>query len=72
MRAGMMKGTLDDGLPSASSITPNGALSLMVKVLALGVSHVSTALTITPPKLSRLAQRLSDATTSSLVTGLPS
>ena len=38
MRAGMMKGTLDEGLPSASSITPNGALSLIVKVLASGVA----------------------------------
>ena len=37
-RAGMMKGTLLDGLPRASSITPNGCLSLMTKVLASGVA----------------------------------
>ena len=33
-RAGMMKGTFEEGLPRASSITPKGCLSLMVKVLA--------------------------------------
>ena len=71
-RLGMMKGTLDEGLPSASVTRPKGSLSWMTKVFASGVSYLSTALASWPPKVSRLAQRLSEATTSSLVTGLPS
>ena len=72
IRAGMMNSTLEDGLPSASSITPKGCLSLITKVLASGVAYESVLLASTPPKLSRLAQRLMEATTSSLVTLLPS
>jgi long-chain acyl-CoA synthetase len=34
---GMMNSTLEEGLPSASSITPKGCLSLRTKVLASGV-----------------------------------
>jgi len=32
MRAGITKGTLDDGLPSASSTSPNGSESSSVNV----------------------------------------
>ncbi|CKS91952.1 Uncharacterised protein [Mycobacterium tuberculosis] len=38
MRLGMMNGTFDEGLPSASSTRPKGSFSTMEKVLASGVS----------------------------------
>ena len=72
MRAGMMKGTLLDALPKASSTMAQGSFRIKRKVLASGVSILSMKLNKMPPMASRLAQRLSDAATSSLVTGLPS
>ena len=72
MRAGMMKGTFEEALPKASSTIAQGSLSTMRNVFASGVSSLSTNANNTPPMVSRLAQRLSEAATSSLVTGLPS
>ena len=72
IRAGMMNGTFDDALPKASNTMAQGSLSTILNVLASGVSNFSTKLNNTPPMVSRDAQRLSDTTTSSLVTGLPS
>jgi hypothetical protein len=44
----------------------------MTKVFASGASQDAVLCASTPPKVSRLAQRFSEATTSALVTGLPS
>ena len=72
MRAGMMNGTLLDALPKASNTMAQGSFMRKRKVLASGVSILSMKPNKIPPMASRLAQRLSDAATSSLVTGLPS
>ena len=72
MRAGITNGTFDEGLPSASSITPKGVLSLIANALGPWTCHASTERASTCPKLSRVLQRLSEATTSSAVTGAPS
>ena len=70
-RLGMMKG-LPEGLASACSTTPVGALSTSWKVLAsIALASASLAHRIWP-RPSRTAQRFSDASTSSVVTGWPS
>ncbi len=72
MRAGMMNGTFDEGLPSASSTMPHFSFSTRRKVFASTASYLSMNFASTPPIASRALQRFNDAITSSLVTGLPS
>ena len=38
MRAGMIKGTLEEALPNASNTMPQGWFKMILKVLASGVS----------------------------------
>ncbi len=72
IRAGMMNGTLDDGLPSASRTRPNGCESSSVNVfLSTGASFAVWAAS-SRPSGSRFDQRLSDSTASSAVTAAPS
>ena len=71
-RLGIMKGTLEDGLPSPSSTRPVGDLSFMTKVLASLTSRPSTKVISFWPVESFAAQRLIEATQSSAVTGWPS
>ena len=71
-RLGIMKGTFDDGLPSAKIKRPVGSLSLMVKVFAPWAAIASTKDMIFWPSVSLAAQRLIEAMQSSAVTGLPS
>jgi hypothetical protein len=71
-RLGMMKGTLEEGLPSASSTKPAGSFSVMRKPSLPVASILSTKVSSAPPIESRLPQRSSEATTSSPVTGAPS
>ena len=68
----MMKSTFEDGLPSASSRNPQASRRKIRKVSGAGVSIRSTKVIRAVPIASRLPQRAIDATTSSLVTGLPS
>ena len=71
-RLGMMNGTSEEGLPSDSSTRPYGSLSVKVKVLA-STAFSSLVKDISfCPIASFGAQRLSDATQSSAVTGWPS
>ena len=72
MRAGMMKGTLLEALPKASSAMAQGSFMTKRNVLVSGVSSRSMKPNKTLPMASRLDQRFKEATTSSLVTGLPS
>ena len=72
MRLGMMKGTFEPGLPSASSTKPQASPRKMRKVSGVGVSMRCTNCISADPVASRLPQRCSDAITSSPVTGLPS
>ena len=72
MRAGMMNGTLLEALPKASRTMAQGSFNTIRRVLASGVSNLSTKPNKTPPMASRLDHRFKDAATSSLVTGLPS
>jgi hypothetical protein len=70
--AGMMKGTLLEGLPSASSTSPKGRWSSRVKVLrSTGAIRAVWAMRSLPSG-SRLPHRLRDSTASSDTTGLPS
>ena len=71
-RLGMMKGTFDDGLPSASRTKPQASPRKMRKVSGCGVSMRCTKVISAEPIASRLPQRCSEAITSSPVTGLPS
>ena len=71
-RLGIMKGTLEEGLPSPISTRPVGSLSLMVKVLASTASMLATKDISFWPVASLAAQRLMEATQSSDVTGGPS
>ena len=72
IRFGIMNGTFDDGLPSVSSTRPYGSFSFSVKVLSLtGFSSTTKSISFWPIG-SRAPQRLSEATQSSAVTGLPS
>ncbi|MNC87905.1 hypothetical protein D3C83_36750 [compost metagenome] len=67
-----MKGTLEEGLPSASSTKPQASRRKMRNVSGVGVSMRSTKVISAEPIASRLPQRCSEAITSSGVTGLPS
>ena len=72
MRLGMMKGTEELGLPSASSTMPKGSFSTSVKVLAsTAVISLVNCMSFWPIA-SRTPQRLSEAMQSSGVTGWPS
>ena len=71
-RLGIMKGTLEDGLPRPNSTRPVGDLSFMTKVLASLTSRASTNVISFWPVESLAAQRLMDATQSSAVTAAPS
>ena len=72
-RFGIMKGTFDDGLPSASSTRPVGSFSLISNVLASSaVIAVDEATSSSGPSKSFAAQRLIEATMSSAVTGVSS
>ncbi len=71
-RLGIMKGTLEDGLPSPSSTRPVGDLSFMTNVLGSLTSMPSTKVISFWPVESLAAQRLMEATQSSAVTGWPS
>ena len=72
-RAGMMNDGLAEGLPSASSTRPNGVSRSMVNVFASTGAILLTAAIISRPSAeSRAPQRLSEATQSSAVTGVPS
>ncbi|MNV67118.1 hypothetical protein D3C71_1599050 [compost metagenome] len=72
MRLGMMKGTGEAGLARASISMPNGCFRWNTTVLASGLSRLRVTAIRRRPSTSRSAQRLSDATTSSPVTGEPS
>ncbi len=71
-RAGIMKGTLDEGLPSDCSTRPYGSFIFILKVLGSTTSKSVTEPIIFWPIESRAAQRLIEAMQSSEVTGLPS
>jgi hypothetical protein len=71
-RAGMMNGTLLDGLPSASSTMPNGSFSSSTKLFLSVACSLPVAASISLPSGSFLPQRSSEATQSSAVTGAPS
>ena len=71
MRLGMMKG-LPEGFDSACSTTPVGDFSTIWKVLASTAFSSATFAHRMVPRLSRDAQRFSEAITSSVVTGWPS
>src|ERR1700719_1552920 len=71
-RLGIMKGTLEDGLPSAKIRRPVDSFSLMVKLLGPWAAMVSTNDMTFWPSASRAAQRLIEAMQSSAVTGAPS
>ncbi len=68
-RFGIMKGTFDEGLPSACSNRPNGSLREMRKLCASRALISATTAIICWPSESRTAQRLIEATQSSAVTG---
>ena len=70
-RFGIMKGTLDEGLPSAKMSRPVGSFSLMTKVRASFAVIVSTNDITFWPSESLMLQRLIEATQSSAVTGAP-
>ena len=69
-RLGIMKGTLDDGLPSDSSTRPYGSFIFILKVLASAASKPATEASIFWPIESRAPQRLIDWMQSSDVTGV--
>ena len=72
MRLGMMKGTFELGLPSASIMKPLASPRKMRKVSGVGASILVTNCINAEPMASRLPQRCRLAMTSSPVTGLPS
>lgn len=67
-RFGIIKGTLDDALPSAGKTRPVGSLSLSLNVLAFTISKLSAKLMSNCPEVPFMAQRLMEATQSSEVT----
>ena len=67
-----MKGTTTDGLPIASRSGPNFSLSTIWKVLGSTTLYSWTDSASFWPIESRADQRLSEATQSSDVTGVPS
>jgi len=71
-RSGMMKATLDDSLPIACRNEGNGALRRQTIVRSSLARISSSAAAQVWPKLSRLLQRLSEATQSRARTGSPS
>ena len=71
-RAGMMNGTLLDGLPSASSTAPNGSFRSSVNVFLSDAASLPVAASSSLPSESFWPHRCSDATQSSAVTGWPS
>ncbi len=71
-RLGIMKGTFDDGLPSAKISRPVGSFSLMTKVFGPCAAMVSTNDMTFWPSVSLAAQRLIEAMQSSAVTAAPS
>ena len=68
-RLGIMNGTLAPGLASVCSTRPYGSFSVMRMDFASGAARFATADMSFWPMLSRAAQRLSEATQSSAVTG---
>ena len=71
-RAGIMTGNGALGLPSTSSSSGKGCFSTSLKVLASAASSDAVSAISILPSGSRTDQRLSEATQSSAVTGLPS
>jgi hypothetical protein len=71
-RSGMMKQTLDEGLPIAASSPAKGCLSWMTSVLSSRAVIESIMVAANCPKLSRFDQRVIEATTSLARTGSPS
>src|SRR5882762_994146 len=71
-RSGMMNGTFDDGLPSASSTYGNGFFSFRLNVLSLTAVHASVISASFWPNTSRLPQRSIDAMQSAERTAAPS
>ena len=69
---GIMKGTLDDGLPSDSRTRPYGSFIFILKVLGSTASKPATEASSFWPITSRAPQRLIDWMQSSDVTGVPS
>src|SRR6185437_7845869 len=72
MRSGMMNGTFDEGLASASSVSGNGRLSVSANVLSLTAFQASVTSASFWPSASRLAHRSIDAMQSADRTGWPS
>ena len=72
MRSGMMNGTFDEGLASASSVSGNGFFSLSVNVLSSTAVQASVASASFWPSASRLAQRSMEAMQSAELHRLPS
>ena len=73
MRLGIMKGTLDETLPSASSTRPNGCLEHDREGLGVDRLQLRRSSFISSwPEASRAPQRLIEAMQSSAVTGVPS
>ena len=72
IRSGMMNGTFDDGLASASSVSGNGFFSFSRKVLSLTAVHASVASASFWPSASRLLQRSIEAMQSADLTTCPS
>ncbi len=68
----MMKGGTGEGFASSSSTWPKGFAKRMTTCLSELASIAATCAIIVRPAPSFAAQRLSDATQSSAVTGLPS
>ncbi len=71
-RSGRITGGKPEGLASASSTMPKGSLSVSVKLRASVAFHSAPLATIARPRLSRAAQRCSEAMASAEVTALPS
>ncbi len=72
MRAGIMKGVLLEGLPSASSTGPKRSDSSSVNVFLSAAASFAVCAARSRPNRSFLPQRLSDSTQSSATTGWPS
>ena len=67
-----MNGTFDEGLASDSSTRAKGSFSFSVMVRSSVASRLKVKSMSVWPMFSILLQRLSEATQSSAVTGLPS
>jgi hypothetical protein len=72
MRSGRITGGKPEGLASASSTMPKGSLSVSVKLRASVAFHSAPTAVMARPRLSRAAQRCSEATASAEVTAAPS